>query len=178
MIESSLREFGAGRSVLVDRDGNLIAGNKTAANALKAGIEDAIIVETTGDKLVVVKRTDLGIDDAAARALAIADNRTGQVSLEWDADVLRELSIDVPLDNFFTPNELSGLLDVQSASGLLSTESDTSSTPLKYLKVGKYEIPLDEHEYNRFVAHIQNYVEASGSLFGFGVKVLAGLDNV
>lgn len=35
MIENSLRQFGAGRSILLDRHGRIIAGNKTAENAVK-----------------------------------------------------------------------------------------------------------------------------------------------
>ena len=31
LLEDSLRKFGAGRSILVDKDGNIIAGNSTAS---------------------------------------------------------------------------------------------------------------------------------------------------
>ena len=34
LLEKSLRQHGAGRSVLVDRDGEIIAGNKTVEIAL------------------------------------------------------------------------------------------------------------------------------------------------
>jgi DNA modification methylase len=110
MIEESLRSYGAGRSVLVDRNGNLIAGNKTAENARKVGIEDVIIVPTDGKTLVAVQRMDLDINDHEARELAIADNRAGQVSLEWDPEVLRELDDNVELGRFFTDAELEQLL--------------------------------------------------------------------
>jgi len=43
LMNKSLKEFGAGRSILVDKDDNIIAGNKTALAALNAGIEDAIV---------------------------------------------------------------------------------------------------------------------------------------
>ncbi len=33
LLEDSLRKFGAGRSILVDKDGNIIAGNSTAETA-------------------------------------------------------------------------------------------------------------------------------------------------
>ena len=42
LIEKSLRQFGAGRSILVDKNNRIIAGNKTHANAEAAGIDDAV----------------------------------------------------------------------------------------------------------------------------------------
>lgn len=76
VIEASLAELGAGRSVLVDKDLRLIAGNKTVQAAIAAGLESAIVVPVTGDQLVVVQRTDLSLDDAKGRKLAVADNRS------------------------------------------------------------------------------------------------------
>lgn len=91
MIEQSLRQYGAGRSILVDKDGNIIAGNKTVEAAQKAGIQTVRVIETDGTEIIAVKRTDLDIDSKEGRELAVADNRTNQVSLEWDAEVLQEL---------------------------------------------------------------------------------------
>lgn len=76
-VAKSLQDYGAGRSVLIDRDGRLIAGNKTVAQASAIGIDDVIVFRTDGTKLVAVQRTDLSLDDPKARALAIADNRAG-----------------------------------------------------------------------------------------------------
>ena len=107
--KASLEKFGAARSIVVDRDNRIIAGNHVVQNAPSAGIEDAIIVESDGSKLIVVKRTDLSLDDAKARELAIADNRTAELGLEWDADVLAELSSDLDLKPFFEESELLAL---------------------------------------------------------------------
>src|SRR5438552_2935987 len=81
MVEESLRRYGAGRSILVDKRGNIIAGNHVAEVAADIGLDDCILVPTDGRKLVVVQRTDLDIDSPAGRALAIADNRTSEVGL-------------------------------------------------------------------------------------------------
>jgi hypothetical protein len=109
VLASSLEQYGAGRSVLIDRDGNLIAGNKTAQQAAHAGIEDVIIVQTDGTQLVAVQRTDLSMDDPKALGLAVADNRSSEVGLQWDADVLKELSVDLDLQPFFTEAEMADL---------------------------------------------------------------------
>lgn len=88
-VRDSLEKLGAGRSILMDKNGRVIAGNKTLDAARAAGLAGVITVETTGDQLVVVQRTDLDLDDAKARELGIADNRGSQVGLEWDAAVFR-----------------------------------------------------------------------------------------
>lgn len=109
MVRRSLEKLGAGRSVLIDKNGILIAGNKTTEAAAELGLEDAIIVPTDGTKLVVVQRTDLDLaTDAKAKELAIADNRTGEIGLAWDNAVLEELAQDVILDDWFTPEEMAG----------------------------------------------------------------------
>lgn len=108
LLEHSLRTYGTGRSILVDKHGQIIAGNKTAEESVDVGLEDVIVVESDGKKLVVVQRTDLDLNkDKSARALAIADNRVGQIDLDWDADVLLALKdegIDLTLLGFNDPD--------------------------------------------------------------------------
>lgn len=113
MVEDSLRRYGAGRSILVDRNGVAIAGNKTLEGAAAAGLEDVIIVPTDGTRLVVVQRTDLDLTtDAAAKELAIVDNRAGELGLRWDPDALTKLHADgADLSKFWTEAELGRLLD-------------------------------------------------------------------
>lgn len=89
MLETSLRRFGAARSLVADRNGVLPAGNKTAEVAYDLGMEDVIEVETDGHELVVVRRRDWDITtDAAPREYAYFDNRVGQVDYDPDLDVL------------------------------------------------------------------------------------------
>ena len=110
MIRDSLRNYGAGRSILLDKHGAIIAGNKTAENAGALGQQEVIIVETDGSQLVAVQRTDLDLKDPRARQLAIADNRSGQLSLLWDSDTLKALSGDgIDMSPFWSPDELEKL---------------------------------------------------------------------
>jgi hypothetical protein len=70
--------------VLADRDGVLVAGNKTFETARRLGIPTRV-VEADGQELVVVRRQDLRLaTDARAKALAVADNRVGELDLDWD----------------------------------------------------------------------------------------------
>ena len=106
-LDTSVRKYGMGRSILADRKGRIIAGNKTAERAADIGIEDVIVVESDGTKLVVVKRTDLDLEDdgGKARALATYDNRSGQLDLDWDIDALSTVDADV-LKELWTVDEL------------------------------------------------------------------------
>jgi len=90
MIGSSVRTHGAGRSLLLDKNGVAIAGNKSAESMLAEGITEVIVVETDGSQAVAVQRIDLELDgeDGKARALAYGDNRTAEVDLDWDIDAL------------------------------------------------------------------------------------------
>jgi hypothetical protein len=111
-LEHSLRTHGAGRSILVDKHGRIIAGNKTVETAVDIGLEQALVVETDGTQVVVVKRTDLDLEhDPEAKALAVADNRVAELGLAWDADVLKALVAEqTDMTQLFTQNELAALV--------------------------------------------------------------------
>lgn len=98
LMERSLNELGAGRSILIDKDNNIIAGNKTQEAAIKAGIKKVRVIETTGDELVAVKRTDVDIDSAKGRELALLDNLTTQVNLNWDEVELQNMADEYNID--------------------------------------------------------------------------------
>ena len=95
LMERSFKELGAGRSILLDRNGNIIAGNKSQQAAIAAGIKKVRVIETTGDELVAVKRTDVDIDSAEGRKMAYLDNLTTQVNLTWDQTELEAVQADV-----------------------------------------------------------------------------------
>lgn len=86
MIRKSLDECGAGRSIVIDAEGEIIAGNGVYEQAKKKGMP-VRVVETDGSELVVVKRTDLATDDEKRRLLAMADNAASD-NVEWDMDAL------------------------------------------------------------------------------------------
>jgi DNA modification methylase len=109
LLGKSLETYGAGRSVVVDRNNRVIAGNKTLEAARIAGFESIALIETDGSSLVAVRRGDLDLKkDKKARELAIADNRVGEVGLEWNPEALALLDVD--LTQFWNDNELNTLL--------------------------------------------------------------------
>lgn len=48
LMDESLRKFGLGRSILIDKNNRIIAGNKTTEKAADIGFDNVIIVETDG----------------------------------------------------------------------------------------------------------------------------------
>lgn len=109
---NSLRESGAGRSVVLAEDGTIIGGNKATKAAIAAGIEEVIIVRTTGKQLVAVLREDIKAGSKEAKLLAVADNRTAELGLEWNPDELSNIiddGIDLSGLWLFEPFELEDL---------------------------------------------------------------------
>jgi len=109
-LAQSLREFGAGRAILIDRHGCVIAGNKTYEQAKRLNIPFRV-VKTDGHQLIAVQREDLDLStDPRARKLAIADNRVAELDLEWDVDMLKQLVADgLDLSAFWTDAEFATL---------------------------------------------------------------------
>lgn len=92
LIRKSLEEIGPFRSIAVDGDGIIRAGNGVFEQAQEMGLK-LRIVEAAPDELIAVKRPDL-TGEKAIRA-AILDNRTGELA-EWDGEVLALLKESQP----------------------------------------------------------------------------------
>lgn len=93
LINKSLSECGAGRSILIDADDEIIAGNGVFEQARALNIPVKVI-ETDGSELIAVKRTDLSTDDEKRKRLAVMDNTTSDTS-EFDLTLLQE-DFEVP----------------------------------------------------------------------------------
>lgn len=149
LLEKSLRSYGAGRSILVDKDNNIIAGNGIVESAINVGITKTRIVETTGDELVVVRRKDVMLDSKQGREMALADNATSSADLEWDEDNLRDV---------FTEEELEAWDVELGEEGLfLSPEDlkDIDPLPSAYEK-GE---DVDTFEFGRAIEYDADYQE-------------------
>ena len=103
LIAESLKRFGAARSIVIDEDGRILAGNGTVEGAKKAGIDKVRIIEAEGDELIAVRRAGLTEDQKVG--LALADNRSSDLS-EWDNEMLRQLSEEHDLTPWFEDDEL------------------------------------------------------------------------
>lgn len=90
ILEESIRKFGLGRSILIDKNNRIIAGNGVVETASQIDLDKVLVVETDGNTLVAVKRKDIDLDSAKGRELALADNATGKANLCFDADLIMQ----------------------------------------------------------------------------------------
>ena len=108
LIKKSIEDHGVGRSLVSDNRGVIIAGNKTRENAIAAGITKVIEVETDGDAIIVHKRRDWDIEQSdEPRIYAYTDNRTSEVSLNWDAaQIYADQQEGLDFSDIFTAKEM------------------------------------------------------------------------
>lgn len=101
LINKSLSELGAGRSILIDADNEIIAGNGVHS---QWGNKPIRVIETDGSELIAIKRTDLHTEDDKRKRLAIMDNSSSDSS-EFDMELLQcdfegfeleDMGVDIP----------------------------------------------------------------------------------
>lgn len=131
-ISDSLLRFGAGRSIVIDGDGIVRAGNGTLEAAREAGIENVTVIESDGKSLIAVKRSDWSPLEAAG--YGIADNRAAELGA-WDPDRLRETiaelqALDPQVDIVgFSEADLSELLKTEPEAELEPDEEPLIEPP-------------------------------------------------
>ena len=145
LINKSLKECGAGRSIVIDNNNEIIAGNGIYEQAQKLGIKTKII-ETDGSELVVVKRTDLTTDDEKRKQLAVMDNSTSDSS-QFDFEMLQddfdsELLSDWGIETFEVPQNLFEELQNGAFSQHLNNETEEFAVTFMIPKI--YETEFNE----------------------------------
>mgnify|MGYP003109481999 FL=1 len=111
LIKESLQRYGAARSIVIDEDNRILAGNGTIEGAKEAGIDRIRVIETDGDEVIAVRRT--GLTEEQKVGLALADNRASDLS-EWDQEMLNRLSQQHDISAFFSQDDLNGILEVEA----------------------------------------------------------------
>lgn len=148
LIKKSLEECKAGRSILIDNDNEIIAGNGIYEQAKELGILVKVI-ETNGSELIAVKRIDLNKDDETRDKLAILDNSTTDLS-EFDYDLLKEDFEEDYLNSFG--------LDVEIETETLNIEKKELKP---YSKV-HYLITLDVKDNDKVIEYIDKIKNIEG----------------
>ena len=113
LIKESIDRYGAARSIVIDEENRILAGNGTVEGAKAAGIKNVRIIETDGDEIIAVRRS--GLSENEKVGLALADNRTSDLS-EWDQEMLRHLSDEHDISPWFEQTDLDSLLDNAEAA--------------------------------------------------------------
>ena len=162
LIKKSLERFKAGRSVLIDKNNNIIAGNKTVSAAATMGMKVRVI-ETTGEELVAVKRTDIDLDSKEGRELALADNRTAQINLAWDEPNLEVAALQFGLDASDFGLEMTDNEPTAESKGEIDVGTfDTDQTLCIKLTTMQYEAVI-----NRLKQENEDLSEALLSILGY-----------
>lgn len=84
IIKKSIQRCGAGRSILLDKNGEIIAGNATYKTLQELGIPVKII-PTDGKTAIALQRTDLDTNSRKRKELAAFDNSTSD-KVKWNFD--------------------------------------------------------------------------------------------
>jgi DNA modification methylase len=136
LIAESLQRYGAARSIVIDEDNRILAGNGTIEGAKAAGIQNIRVIETDGTEIIAVKRTGLSEDEKIG--LALADNRTSDLS-DWDKDMLQQLSADHDLAPWFDADDLAeilGTVEELPAEGLTDADDVPEAPEEPVTKLG------------------------------------------
>lgn len=183
LMNRSFENFGAARSVLIDRNNRIIAGNKSKETAEAHGIEDVIVIESDGDELIAVRRVDIDLDSRKGRELALADNMTSKVNMSLDYNEIRRCVDEVQLDT-----EAWGIKDIDKyierqtaqearearknerkklASSRASKDADV--TPVRFKG---YSITPTKEEYERLNRFAEEYFDENGVVIGLVGELL------
>ncbi len=128
---------------------------------------EPIVVESDGQRPVIVVRKDIAsADDPRAKRLAIGANRIAQVDLEWDADVLKELSGEIDLSRFFYDTELAELVQPENFVGTAElVEHEKVIRPRQMLRI-LVSVPIDQALEARELAEAMARIEGAEVLYG------------
>ena len=177
LIKESISRYGAARSIVIDEENRVLAGNGTIEGAKAAGIKNVRIIETDGDDIIAVKRTGLSEEDKVG--LALADNRTSDLS-EWDQEMLHQLSEEHDLSPWFEEDEINDLLSALSDEDIDPATTDpVESTRLAdrfgitpFSVLNAREGWWQERKRQWLALGIQSEVGREGNLLGMSETVL------
>ena len=89
LLDKSIRKFGYRQPAVVDKNGNIVAGNKRIAKAGELGIDEVNIVKGDPKKITVIQYDDFDLEnDKLTKEYALADNQVAKVNIEIDTDVV------------------------------------------------------------------------------------------
>ena len=157
IIKKSVDELGAGRSILLDSENVIIAGNGVKE---QWGDRPIRIVETDGSELIAVKRKDLKPGDKKRQELALIDNFASDTS-EFDFSLIEDDFNRLELDDW----EID-VPDFEEEQSIINENSDAVNQ-LNSIKWDNKTVFLSEQELIELNKKFDNYVEVNGVSTGF-----------
>jgi DNA modification methylase len=126
LLQESLQRYGPARSIVIDEDNRILAGNGTVEAAINLGIDGLRIIDAAPDELIAVRRTGLSEDQKVG--LALADNRTADLA-EWDAEMLQQLSQEHDIAPWFQDDDVEALLEQVEKLDPVEGNTDPDDAP-------------------------------------------------
>lgn len=162
LIKKSVDECGLGRSVVIDSENCIVAGNGLVSTLDKN--TKVKVIETDGSELVVVKRTDLKTDDEKRKKLAIMDNSTSDtsefdlelLSVDFEVPDLQDMGIDIPEekeDNTYTTTVNIPQYDVTGEDVSLNDLYDDSKQKALVEEIEQSGLSDEEKEFLKYASY-------------------------
>lgn len=129
VIVDALHEVDAARSIVLDENNVILAGNGVIEAAAEAGIERVQVVDADGNTIIAVRRT--GLSEAQKARLALFDNRAAELA-EWEPGVLAGFAEDGLLGGMFSDLEVADILG-KAADELLTQDAAAQTVPEQYM---------------------------------------------
>jgi hypothetical protein len=130
-LNKAINEDGWITAITVTADGEAIDGSARLETAYKQfGDIEPIVVRSNGDRPIIHVREDLATaDDPKAKKLSVEANRIAFIDLDWDAEVLDEISGEVDLTDLFTDKELESILIDNEEPEDIEPDEERSGSP-------------------------------------------------
>ena len=114
MVEASQRQRGYARPAFAAKDGTVLAGNLSTmevAADIGLGEGEVFVVETNGNIPIIHKRVDVEAGSEEAVLLAVEDNQSALVSIDFDPERLaEEIAQGVDFGGIFMEDEQAEIL--------------------------------------------------------------------
>jgi len=155
MLVDSLQETGAGRSILIDENKQIIAGNGVVEAAPAAGIEKVRIIHAEPNELIAVQRT--GLTPLQKKRMALFDNRTQELS-SWEQQALAEEKDPSVFKGIFSDEEVDELKQGWKEDAAGESDKDVPGMELE---------PYEHYDY--IVVLFRNVLDFQQAIEKFGL---------
>ena len=167
LLEKSLRELGPGRSILIDKDNNIIAGNGIIEAAGNIGLEDIQIVETDGKKIIAVKRTDISLDSEQGRTMALADNATAAADLDWNQGMVAAVTDKYGIDTEDWGLDFAKKKSIKDEKDLEDNPPSIVTSFITFDYTDEIELSITDETASKLMGEMIEYRNVHGNYDGF-----------
>jgi len=142
VVEKSVSDFGFIDPGILDKDNELIGGNKRTKAAKAVGHKNAIIIDADGKTPIYIRYKEFDLDSSDAeireksRRLAYMLNRAAEISLKWDVAQLEEdVASGFDLSDMFDPDEIEKMIVKAKALPPVTDQEEPTLVSEHYVQI-------------------------------------------